>query len=93
MTVSVSAVHPSDPPVIAGYHLNCLLACSDATLKRWIAQGIVPRPDARIAHRGRVWKLSTLRAWRPDLAEAVRELANRPPIRLLRDYPVAGVAP
>jgi hypothetical protein len=65
--MTVSVLNPADPPVVTAYHLVCLLACSDCALNRHIAQGLVPRPDARVTGNGKVWKLSTLRAWRPDI--------------------------
>lgn len=88
--MTVSALNPADPPVVTGFHMGCLLGCSGVTLNRYIAQGLVPRPDARAKGDGKLWKLSTLCAWRSDIADAAAALITRPPIRLFHPLHTAA---
>lgn len=71
-----------DPPVVPTPVLACVLACSSATLSKRITAGQVPTPDARANGNLKLWKLSTLRAWRPDVAAAAAELVSRKTIPL-----------
>ena len=80
--MTISALNPADPPVVTGYHMVCLLGCSSATLNRHIAAGLIPRPDARAKGDGKLWRLSTIRAWRPDLADDLAAMASRQPAKL-----------
>ena len=80
--MTVSTLNPADAPVVTGYHMVCLLGCSSATLNRHIAVGLIPRPDAIAKGDGKLWKLSTIRAWRPDLAPDLAVMASRPPAKL-----------
>lgn len=81
MTITITAI---DPPVVTSYHLSCLLGFSTASLSKRVAAGQVPRPDARTNGNAKLWKLSTIRAWRPDIADAATDLINRRPIPLYR---------
>jgi predicted DNA-binding transcriptional regulator AlpA len=40
-----------------------LIPVSTRTLWRWIAAGTFPKPDLRIGHKVRLWRLETVRAW------------------------------
>ena len=80
--MTVSALNPADPPVVTGYHMVCLLGCSSATLNRHIKTGLVPRPDATAKGDGKLWRLSTIRGWRPDLAPDLATMVSRPPAKL-----------
>ena len=71
-----------DPPVVTTPVLVCVLGCSLATLNKHITAGHIPQPDARAIGNAKLWKLSTLRAWRPDVADAAKDLINRKPITL-----------
>jgi hypothetical protein len=82
MTVSASTPDP-DAPVVTAAHMLCLLNCSGATLNRYIIAGRVPRPDARTFGNGKLWRLSTIRAWRPDLVDDLAALASRAPAKLI----------
>ena len=88
--MTVSALNPAEQPVVTGYHMVCLLGCSGVTLNRYIAQGLVPRPDARAGDGHKLWRLSTIRAWRSDLADAAADLVKRPPIRLYNTLPAVA---
>ncbi len=81
--MTISTLNPADPPVVTGYHMVCLLGCSAATLNRHIAAGLVPRPDGRAKDYGKLWRLSTIRAWRPDLADDLAAMARRAPAKLI----------
>ena len=77
---TITAIDPPVPtPVLA-----CVLACSSATLSKRITAGQVPPPDNRANGNLKLWKLSTLRAWRLDVADACAALLNRKPIPLHR---------
>lgn len=47
-----------------------LLRCSSETVRRYISDGKLPRPDVALSLRARGWKVSTLRAAGLDLWEA-----------------------
>ena len=81
MMTTITAI---DPPVVATPVLACVLACSSATLSKRITAGQVPSPDARANGNLKLWKLSTLRRWNPDAADACAALLNRKPIPLHR---------
>lgn len=90
--MTISTLNPADPPVVTGFHMGCLLGCSNNTLNRYMALGKVPRPDARTTGNGKLWRLSTLRAWRPDVADAAADLIAREPIRLNQASPLQPTA-
>ena len=73
-----------DPPVVTPTILAVVMGCSSATLIKYLSAGQVPRPDARTNGNAKLWKLSTIRAWRPDIADAATDLINRRPIPLHR---------
>lgn len=81
MMTTITAI---DPPVVATPVLACVLACSSATLSKRITAGQVPAPDARANGNLKLWKLCTIRAWRPDIADAATDLINQRPIPLYR---------
>ena len=81
--MTVSALNPADPAVVTAAHMVCILGCAGATLNRYIVAGLVPRPDARGFGAGKLWRLSTIRAWRPDLVADFAALASRPPAKLI----------
>lgn len=85
MTVSANSASNNDP-IVTGFHLLCVLGCSHNSLNVYLKDGRVPQPDARGYGNGKLWRLSTLHAWRPDIADAALDLVNRPPIRLSRSY-------
>ena len=84
---TITAIDPPVPtPVLA-----CVLACSSATLSKRITAGQVPPPDSRANGNLKLWKLSTLRRWNPDAADACAALLNRKPIPLHRpELPTAA---
>jgi len=80
-----------DPPVVPTPVLACVLACSSATLSKRITAGQVPTPDCRSNGNQKIWRLSTLRAWRPDVADACAVLITRKPLPLHRpELPTAA---
>ena len=82
--MTIAAAASPDSPVLTAAQLGCLLACSSSTLIKHMAAGLVPRPDARGHGNAKLWKLSTIRAWRPDIADAAVDLISRRPIPLVR---------
>ena len=66
-----------DPPVVTPTILACVLGCSSATLNKYLTTEKIPQPDLRAYGNMKLWKLSTIRAWRPDVAEAAAELVSR----------------
>lgn len=82
--MTIPAVNPADDaPVVTAAHMVCVLGCAAATLNRHIIAGRVPRPDARGFGAGKLWRLSTIRAWRPDLVADFAALASRAPAKLI----------
>lgn len=81
--MTVSALNAADPAIVTGAHLTCILDCSGATLNRHIAAGQVPRPDERGRGAKKLWRLSTIRAWRPDLEADLAAMASRKPAKLI----------
>ena len=81
----------TDLPVITAQHLAVVVGCSAFTLNRYLQFGEIPTPDARGLGNGKLWRRSTLHAWRPDIAAACAELAARKPLPLYRaELPTAA---
>ena len=55
-------------------HLQSVLGVSSATISTGIDRGDIPPPDVRTCGNARTWRISTLRAWRPDIAEKIETL-------------------
>lgn len=73
-----------DPPVVKTLHLLSALGISAGTLIKYLSLGQIPPPDLRGNGNLKLWKLSTLRAWRPDIADACAAAVARKPIPLHR---------
>ena len=73
-----------DPPVVKTVHLICALGVSAGTLTKYLSLGQIPPPDVRGNGNLKLWKLSTIRAWRPDVADVCAVLICRVPIPLHR---------
>ena len=73
-----------EPAVVNAMHLAAATGCSVATLNNRISTGQFPPCDARGRGNAKLWRLSTLNAWRPDVAAAAAELVARKPIPLYR---------
>lgn len=61
-------------PLIRGYLLSAALGVSDATIKRYIQEEKLPRPDAHGEGAAYLWRLSAIRDWEPALAERIERL-------------------
>ena len=72
-----------DLPIVAAHHLTAALACSPGSLNKLLMQGKVPPPDVRGRSNAKLWKLSTIRAWRPAVADTVSKLIPLLPIQPL----------
>ena len=74
----------TDLPVVTAQHLATVIGCSAFTLHRYLQLGELPKPDARGRGNAKLWKISTLRDWRPDIATAAVGLVTRKTIPLHR---------
>ena len=58
-------------------HTLCTaLNVCNAQLRNLIQSGQVPRPDFYQHGKASYWELSTLRAWRPDVARVISTIQN-----------------
>ena len=78
---TITTITAIDPPVVRAPHLATILGCSVATLDDRLSRGKIPRPDTRGNGNCKLWRVSTIRAWRPDIADAVAALARIAPAR------------
>ena len=74
MTAKRTTTTARDLPVVAAHHLTAALACSPGSLNKALLLGKIPQPDVRGRSNAKLWRLSTIRAWRPDVADIVAEL-------------------
>jgi hypothetical protein len=74
-TVSTEA---TDEPVIDMSFIENDLGVVGRTCRKYIAKGILPRPDSNLCGRD-IWRLSTYRKFKQDLLEGKFALAKRPP--------------
>jgi hypothetical protein len=66
--------------------LQLALHVGDRTLVAHIAKGNIPQPDGR-GHAGlKLWKLATIRAWNPMIADAIADLLQHPAFTPRPDY-------
>ena len=63
-----------DLPIVTVNHLTAALGCSTGSINKYLLLGQIPQPDARGQSNAKLWKLSTIRAWRPDLADIINQL-------------------
>jgi len=74
----MKALPASDQAVIRPAHLCLALHCGEKVIINHIAQGNIPRPDARGLGNVKLWKRSTIRAWNPAIADAIDDLLAHP---------------
>ncbi len=66
---------PTDDPMVRSYYLAVALGISEATIKRFIRERTLPQPDIKGSlGAAKFWKLSTIRAWNPEVGHTVGEL-------------------
>jgi len=82
----MKALPASDQAVIRTAHLTLTLRCSENTLGKHINAGNVPRPDARGIGNQKLWKRSTIRAWNPQIADAIDDLLAHPAFAPATNY-------
>jgi hypothetical protein len=76
---TVNSLSQSNDPLVRGLFLSCALQLSEATIKTYIREKKIPRPDAHSnVGQAKLWRLSTIRAWRPDVADTVELLLKIP---------------
>ena len=71
------------PPVAEQVRTHALMAALDicpAQLQRLMHAGKIPRPDFYQHGRYSYWHISTIRRWRPDVAQAVEIIKSIPPL-------------
>ena len=75
--VNSHSVLPSDP-LVRVCHLTGAMGISAVTFDTALKTGRIPKPDARGVGNGKVWRLSTIRAWNPAIADAVEVILTHP---------------
>mgnify|MGYP003375348488 CR=1 FL=1 len=83
----MTPLNTRDPAVVTVNHLTAALGCSTGSINQYMLLGKIPQPDVRGRSNQKFWRLSTIRAWRPDVADIVSEL-----IRLLPRQPMLNAA-
>ena len=68
----------SSDPLVRVYHLTCVMGISVASFDNAFKNGRIPKPDARGVGNGKAWRLSTIRALNPAIADAVEVLLTHP---------------
>jgi len=82
----MKALPASDQAVIRPGHLALTLRCSEVSLTKHISTGRIPRPDARGLGNVKLWKRSTIRAWNPQIADAIDDLLAHPAFAPATNY-------
>ena len=67
-----------DQPPVRPAHIALALDCSEATLIQHLRSGKIPQPDARGQGCLKLWKVETIRAWNPAVADAVEQILALP---------------
>ncbi len=78
MTAVRPAANPADDLVVRPAHLALVLNLSERALNIHIAKGHIPQHEGRGLGGLKLWRLSTIRAWNPDVAAAVEVLLTHP---------------
>ncbi|MDQ5909015.1 MAG: hypothetical protein QG599_1109 [Pseudomonadota bacterium] len=64
--------------IVRPAHLQLALNLSDRALTAHILKGNVPHPDAK-GHGGlKLWRIDTIRAWNPAIADSIETLLALP---------------
>jgi predicted DNA-binding transcriptional regulator AlpA len=71
-------VQQAADPLVRGVHIAVVLGCGEPSLNKYIAVGRFPKPDGHGFGMVKLWKLSTLRAWNPGLADNLENLLTHP---------------
>lgn len=72
----------SDHTVVRLLHVALILGRTEVTVRAMIYNGRLPTPDVTLDRRQYGWRLSTIAAWNPALAEKVAQLLNNPALPL-----------
>jgi predicted DNA-binding transcriptional regulator AlpA len=60
MTANTSPAPGQPDRVVSRPELECALERSSETIRRWIKDGTLPRPDVDLTRKTKGWRLSTL---------------------------------
>lgn len=71
-------------PIIATAHIALVLGCGEPTVRNLIRAGKLPQPTQRGYGGRKEWKLSTLRAWNPAVADAIESLLKHPALNSVK---------
>lgn len=64
--------------IVRPAHLQLALNLSDRALSAHILKGNIPRPDGK-GHGGlKLWRIDTIRAWNPAIADSIEALLAMP---------------
>lgn len=69
---------PADDLVIRPAHWALVLNLSERALNLYLKKGAIPQPDGRGLSGMNLWKLSTIRAWNPAVADQIEQLLAIP---------------
>jgi len=69
---------PASDLVVRPAHLMLAFGCENRTLSLKLRSGEIPQPDARGSCGLKLWRLSTIRAWNPAVADDIERLLNLP---------------
>lgn len=68
----------ADDLVVRPAHLALVLNLSERALNIHIDKGHIPEHEARGLSGLKLWRLSTIRAWNPAVADAIEQLLSIP---------------
>lgn len=68
----------ADDLVVRPEHLMLALNMSGRAFLAHFIKGDIPQPDGRGLAGLKLWRLSTIRAWNPDIADSIEQLLSIP---------------
>lgn len=69
---------PADDLVVRPEHLMLALNMAGRAFHAHSIKGDIPQPDGRGLGRLKLWRISTIRAWNPDIADSIEQLLSIP---------------
>ena len=83
MSLNAAAAPRNTLKLVTDYHVIIALGIKRHTLSRWINKGQIAAPDYHLGAQ-RFWQLSTIREWNPVVADAIKPMLERFPLKLPR---------
>ena len=75
-----TVIHPPVAEQVRTQALMAALNVCQAQLQHLMKSGKIPRPDFYQHGHYSYWHISTIRRWRPDVAQAVEIIKSIPPL-------------